>query len=139
MKTRNGFVSNSSSSSFVIIAEGGHQEPTPNWAMSRVLHLGDSVGETEFGWGPETIRGLGSRLNLAWILSENDSDRRYELEKALRERFPNIKEVEFHSTYPYVDHQSFDSMSDDVFRDEESLRNFLFLTGSEIHLDNDNH
>ena len=139
MKTRNGFVSNSSSSSFVIIAEGGHKELTPPWAMGQVLRLGDTVGTTEFGWGPDTVRGVGSRLNLAWILSEEDGDRRHELLRAIMDEYPTVQDVEFHSTYAYVDHQSLDHMSDEVFRSDDSLRSFLFYRDSEIHLDNDNH
>ena len=70
MKVRAGFVSNSSSSSFIVIASGTHEPlgcPSES-ALPRlggILELG-RAGSAEFGWGPDTFNDSFSKINFAF-------------------------------------------------------------------------
>jgi hypothetical protein len=68
MKKRSSFVSNSSSASFIIIGSGKIEKPDIIDSVLRVP--GDLGGETEFGWGPEDVSDIGSRINFAYLQSQ---------------------------------------------------------------------
>jgi hypothetical protein len=159
MKMRNGFVSNSSSSSFVIIdASKGYVSLNE---YGDTLHAG-SIGEIEFGWGPEKIEGIGARINWAYLQSRyanpEEEDPLLEkahaavygvrnkhlvmLEEVIKEN-SSIKEIDWGHVFEdgYIDHQS--SAAEDrnmeIFDSKESLKDFIFGKDSYIQLDNDNH
>lgn len=140
MKVRTGFVSNSSSSSYVIIGDlpfiDEQRDFLSNHIKDNVLYAGFSLGEIGFGWGPDTITDIGSRINLA-IISDNFETER--VLKAIQIHYPEVYKIVFLSEPDaYIDHQSIPeiarSLSDDV-----SLYLFIFCKHSLIELDHDNH
>jgi hypothetical protein len=67
MKTRSGFVSNSSSSSFIVIDESSDYESIPYWAKVDTLVVDINFGYTDFGWGPERVDSIDDRIMFAYI------------------------------------------------------------------------
>ncbi len=150
MKTRNGFVSNSSSSSFICIDYSPLTDERFNVFTTDncILVVDGSNGITEFGWGPETITDSWSRLNFCYLqaLYANRQEWIIMLEKLLEKRC-GISEVEWdinleydNTCYVYIDHQSCASedRNTEMFDSETNLEHFIFGKGSKIVLDNDN-
>jgi len=150
MKIRNGFVSNSSSSSFVIVnAKKGYEKLEPT--QDSVYKIGN-CGTTEFGWGVEDITDIHSRINFALIqaLLTNREDWIGMIENVILENSDSIKELEFSITvdynnkekiHGYIDHQSSacEGENVEIFKNKKNLKDFIFGKNSSIHLDNDNH
>lgn len=152
MKFRNGFVSNSSSSSFIVIGDKEEVDIYPNeynW-----FNIGDN-GETEFGWGPKIIRNPWARINFAYLQSQRIENKEWKemLFEVLSEKLGvpqnqiNVTLSEEYSAldsndvkWGYIDHQSssVEGKNTEMFEDKETLRRFLFACDSEIVLDNDN-
>jgi hypothetical protein len=146
MKTRQGFVSNSSSSSFVVIGNTG--KDCSKW-LSKVCKPEQYVigqdGETEFGWSVETHSDVYSRVNFAYLQAR---DRKLNGNHYMRMLFEAIKDVT--GQFPivsesiqkdgYVDHQSSSSEGQNIemFEDETILKRFLFDDGSYVETGNDN-
>lgn len=163
MKVRSGFVSNSSSSSFVIIGNGSFLDPNVSHELNVPQDLG---GELEFGWGPETITDIGSRINFAYLQAQyvNKTNETL-LEKAMEatgEYHPwfimlenvlkknlgvgkinwNIMTDSYTDEFGgYIDHQSSsrEGKNTEIFDSEEILEQFIFASDSKIELDNDNY
>jgi hypothetical protein len=144
MKIRNGFVSNSSSSSFVIIDD---KNPIKKYEhKSDCLNFAEDFGSYEFGWGPETIYDIGSKICWAYIQSQHmeyPEEWVEMLEKVIKEN-SNIKEFIWDNVEEtsYIDHGSFiDEMPENknIFESEENLKRFIFCEDSCIKVDNDNH
>lgn len=152
MKTRHGLVSNSSSSSFIVIdARAGHTFPPYT-----TLTVDGNLGETEFGWGPDECHGFGSRVIFAYLqtlyMRDNNPDLANHwfnlLEACVRKHtgaahiFWNVSREyrEEGMTWGYIDHQSnaAEQANMEMFDSEDALRDFLFGAGSKIVLDNDN-
>lgn len=146
MKIRSGFVSNSSSSSFIVInAQHGYEFPTFN----ENLIVDSSLGEIEFGWGPDTIYSVGSRITFSYIqaLYANKKEWIEMLEKVIKENC-NVKTISWDISidyrdhdYAYIDHQSSaeEGQNIEMFESEQKLKDFIFGTDSKIELDNDNY
>lgn len=153
MKIRMGFVSNSSSSSFVIIADSGLRHHLS--LHGQILMVDGSLGVTEFGWDNTVYKGVYDKINFAYIQARyaKRQDWVNMLTKVLLEE-TGAYEVEYHlstecnwgedheqkSKYAYIDHQSnaTEGQNTEMFDNEESLRNFIFRTGSYIQGGNDN-
>jgi hypothetical protein len=141
------FVSNSSSSSFVVIGRKGLTKPD----FCDPLIVDKNLGETEFGWGPATILDCGSRIIFAYIQTAygENKERLNILEKAIKE-YCNISNVVWKITmecggddgkdWGYIDHQSsyIEGKNLEIFESEDVLKQFLFTKDSAIILDNDN-
>jgi hypothetical protein len=155
MKTRQGFVSNSSSSSFVVMGyEPGQDHAIETLKQSyggQPLVVDYNFGETEFGWGPDEITGFGSRVIFAYLQYLYVKDVHPEwltmIESVLKDNL-DITEVEWkvgfdnsNDGYAYIDHQSasHEGENTDIFDNEDQLTRFIFNEGSHIVLDHDNH
>lgn len=148
MKVRTCFVSNSSSSSFIVIGDSVEQTfESYNGDLRRTdtIIIGRKIGETEFGWGPEKIKDAGSKINFAYLQATYNLEHMEMLMSVLREYFDEIG-IELSSDYNsnyfgYIDHQSSACEGEnlEMFESEGTLIRFLFNKGSYIQLDNDNH
>jgi hypothetical protein len=146
MKTRQGFVSNSSSSSFIVIdASKGYEHP--KWGQT--LLVDKAFGEHEFGWGPETLTDVGSRIIFAYFQAQYVEKDEWisMLEKVIREH-AGVKTIiwKVHcngsygcSQYGYIDHQSNSGEGEntEMFNSIQALRDFIFGQGSSIELRGD--
>jgi len=148
MKIRSGFVSNSSSSSFIVISQEGYQPFRLGSFVKIPDHFYDST--YEFGWGPGRISDTESKINFAYLqcLDVNNEEWLELLEEVLKEETGVEKIVwNFAKSYEdrgiegYIDHQSSagEGKNTQIFESKETLRAFLFNNGSYIQLDNDNH
>lgn len=151
MKIRTCFVSNSSSSSFVIIdANKGYDKlESTEYSIYKV----GNIGKTEFGWGPENIKDIHSRINFAYlqtIYSKIKGKKWKQMLEDVIKKNSEIKEIEYiitdnydeeGKTWGYIDHQSSacEGENIEIFENKNKLRDFVFGKGSKIHLNNDNH
>lgn len=161
MKIRKGFVSNSSSSSFIVIGNGPFETIHSPPIDSDTLVVG-RYGETQFGWDEVKYADMYSRINFAYLqtvyVDDNTTDVWLDmLESALKKRFNCDSVVWMISTtydcedaevseygklvWGYIDHQSSSAEGDntEMFDNEDSLEKFLFCEDSYIQGDNDNH
>ena len=141
MKTRKGFVSNSSSSSFIVIADSG------GWTEMKIdgqLDLNGSCGENRFGWQEETYSDFASKVNWALLQAdvyEDDSKEglRSMIAKVIME-YTGATNVIFDEDVKngYIDHESIGGGNELMFESEVAMKNFLFNTNSCIENNNDN-
>lgn len=159
MKIRDGFVSNSSSSSFVVIDNSGNHW-YPNWSDFLVVD-GEFAETTEFGWGPGVVRDPESKIVFAYLQAlysqQEYVTRNYKypdnwmkmLENVIK-KSTGVREILWNvtdsyededKTWAYIDHQSsvVDMANTEIFDSEETLANFIFGEKSCVVLDNDNH
>lgn len=163
MKIRQGFVSNSSSSSFIIIGQGytaDNMIDAQNAIESNrernygSLVLPDVYGKYDFGWEVEDSYSFLSKLNFCFIQTtylngEEQAHYQNMLKKVLAEDF-HLEDYVFDFTtesgfgpdelHYYIDHQSasYEGENMEMFESEDTLRNFLYSHQSYIHTDNDN-
>ena len=159
MKIRNGFVSNSSSSSFIIIGNGEHSTERPCLVDDGVLVIGN-IGETQFGWERREYRSMWDKINFAYMqamyLKGGQGDAWLEmLNDVLKKKFNASSVVylvgidwcgdEVETEYGricqgYIDHQSasYEGDNTEMFDNEDSLERFLFCEDSYIQGSNDN-
>jgi hypothetical protein len=107
-----------------------------------------SMGETEFGWGPERIHDMFSRINFAYLqvksIEHKDAALASKWEQMLHEvikKNSHITEIEVDIENGYIDHQSTASEGENtqIFKSKTALKDFIFGKDSYIVLDNDNH
>jgi hypothetical protein len=144
-KMRKGFVSNSSSSSFIVIGQG----PTTDlpYCEDDILTIDSKLGETEFGWQNERYNDSGSRVVFAWLQAKYKPEWMEMFEKVVKEHlgvsFIDCKLSDSWSDdgeYGYIDHQSAacECANTEMFISEYDLAQFLFASDSFIQCGNDN-
>ena len=166
MKIRNGFVSNSSSSSFIVFGNTFEEEHIPEKAYSSYdgkvfnLVLPNRAYTNQFGWEDTSYQSVMAKLNFAAIQAFYMKDdlpvyKAYvdRITKAVKGDFEKThpgKELEieiydFESErgydYPYIDHQSasYEGANTEIFESDDLMRNFLFNGNSYIQGGNDNY
>ena len=149
MKIRKCFVSNSSSSSFIVIDVSKNYDETLKKFEGK-FSFGEA-GTTEFGWGPETVDDVYGRINFAYIQAnfyQKDPTYLEMLESVIKEN-SKITEIDWKisddssikdKVWGYIDHQSSgDSNGNlEMFENKETLKDFIFGKESCIEVDNDN-
>lgn len=169
MKIRAGFVSNSSSSSYVIIDSSGKKHadlPVIHGGSERILRIPFDLHNphAEFGWEQTDYRDFESKLCFACLQAcyhDGIDDRGvpvlgdwHEMIERVLKKELNLTKVEFFLTTGgecdpqygflspgYIDHQSSaeENENTEIFDSDRALSDFLFNEGSYIHGDNDNH
>lgn len=163
MKIRSGFVSNSSSSSYIVIDNSSKIEHIPEEAYIRdedgkfELLLPNRNYTYEFGWEECTYQGVMEKLNFAVIqtdyIKNNTSLHQDWMEKIIEVVFRDFEEThpgqslsinfDFEEkgwNYPYIDHQSSsaEGANTEMFDSVEKLYDFVFNEDSYIQGGNDN-
>jgi hypothetical protein len=155
MKIRSGFVSNSSSSSFIIIGNSIGDKTLETYKKvfgnRDTLLISKEFGNNHFGWEHEKYAAFGDLVIFARIQAEYVKKTHPEwmamLDKVLKDNL-NVKEVVWEITtdwekerdYCYIDHQSASSegQNTEMFDSEDALTKFLFSDDSYIQGGNDN-
>jgi len=143
MKIRTGFVSNSSSSSFIVINNSGTRVHPP---FSDRLYIDMTSGEYEFAWQIEDYNDFNSKFNWCYIIATYKIDETERLHQMLREAIEEELGVPVEINWNaqsefdyYIDHGSVEDHNMAMFDSKEELKLFLFDPASYIHNDNDNH
>jgi hypothetical protein len=140
VKIRSSFVTNSSSSSFIIIdASRGYEELSKfNIDWNLAYRVGEQ-GETEFGWQFDRYEDIHSRINFAYLQAVGDQEWQLMLEKVIKEN-SIVEFVDLIGLNGYIDHQSAACEGENVemFNSEQALKDFIFGKGSYIQCGNDN-
>jgi len=150
MKIKLSFVSNSSSTSFIVIKKDNLKTWLP-CLENNVLVVDSSFGTTEFGWGPAVIDDIESKIIFSYLqtlYSENNEHKQL-LDNLLKD-YGNIDRIiwkiknDHNSDYDYphvgyIDHESQYPNNSQMFLNKEALRDFIFGKNSYIYLDNDNY
>jgi len=150
MKTRSGFVSNSSSSSFVVISDDTeHMLPWRQYENERFIAIGEK-GEYDFGWQHERYSDFPSKLNFVYIqamaLQEYTGDDKWlKLIHAVLRHWKITRvevrlSLETQSKYfGIIDHSSAyeEDKNCEMFESAKTLEQFLFNPLSYIQCQND--
>lgn len=157
MKVRSGFVSNSSSSSFIVIGTLDNNVALTSlrqeWGNREVLHVTPDLGVHQFGWEHTEYNQFWDRVMFSWIqakyVEKQHPDWMRMLNRVMKEKL-KVKQISWEISLDskpgdwnsccYIDHQSASSEGEntEMFLNEQNLVNFLFSTDSYIQGGNDN-
>lgn len=162
MKIRSGFVSNSSSSSFIVIGSATPESIRlfrGTYGGKEDLSITPDLGHHQFGWENEKYSRFWDKVFFAWIQAaymqkERRKGGRPEWMKMLNrvlKKHLKVKRIHWNVSmdtpqsgkwdeWCYIDHQSASHEGANVglFESEDELTNFLFSTDSYIQCGNDN-
>jgi len=155
MKIRLGFVSNSSSSSFIVLSD--NKTDNKKYTL-KDLKYEVYNGETEFGWDWIEYKDIGSKLNFVFLneryynISENNLFKQHNylinVLKRTQGKYHKLNDNEIYLLIEYmdkhingyIDHQSTMNSDDDIreiITDSKKLEKFLFFD-SYLQTGNDN-
>lgn len=168
MKIRHGFVSNSSSSSYIVFGDSSSFEHIPDSAYDinpvsnkYEIILPNRNYTYEFGWEDWSYTYVMEKLNFASIQAHYMKDKPVvysdfmdklisAVTRDFKDTHPGLSEDDLEVTfdfenhgvcdYPYIDHQSasYEGENTEMFASDEDMHNFLFNTGVFIQGGNDN-
>lgn len=151
MKVRGGFVSNSSSSSFIVIDAAHGYDTAMHGVDENNLWLAPGSGECEFGWAYTQYHDHSSRVNFALLqaMYAENADWFAMIDRVITEHtgayaVVNTMTLDYTprhgETWAYIDHQSNvgEGANIEMFESDQTLKDFLFGSGSYIQGDNDN-
>lgn len=158
MKNRSGFVSNSSSSSFIVIGSKLNNSMIKSlreaYGNRSYLEISADLGCHEFGWENTKYSSFWDKVMFAFIqadyMRKEHPNWMFRLEKVLKDTL-NVQEIfwgistdwerpDKDKQQAYIDHQSASTEDNNIemFESDEAMMNFLFSTGSYIQGGNDN-
>jgi len=151
VKVRNGFVSNSSSSSFVVSGPG---KMILKNALVGTTYVIGAKGKREFGWEEDKTSDFDSKVNWAALQAMYATDdyllemRMYMLENVIKEHTGAVhvdivlqKDKYDEPGYGCIDHQSTSRENEyflEIFESEQELKEFLFCPKNYVQGGNDN-
>lgn len=148
MKIRNGFVSNSSSSSFICVVNSNNKVIPEKHELfiDNEYKIGEhNTGEYQFGWQTSVYNDVISKINFSYIqakiLEEKGNSEPIKMLEELLTDIYKIDKIKWTNIDAfYIDHASSaeEDRNCEMFESKESLMNFIFDSGSYIDNDNDN-
>lgn len=145
MKIRQGFVSNSSSSSFIVIGDNINRS---NMNLGQ-LNYSMFDGESDFGWQEEIYTSIYDKLNWAILIQNAHSNYKnvHAIQDFIYEALlpygitflSNIDEIEALLESGNIDHQSFESENASMWDNHTKMAQWLLSSDSYIKNGNDNH
>ena len=155
MKNRSGFVSNSSSSSFIVFHSNVNDtlvNGLKNKYKGEELIVDANLGYSQFGWEFATHCEFGSKLIFCYLQvkysPDSDQVRLLDMLERSLKRNLEVKNVEWKinldssndPNWGYIDHQSaaHEGKNIEMFEDDDKLDCFLFSENSYIQTGNDN-
>ena len=150
MKLRTDFVTNSSSSNYVVIGKSGKLELEGTY-KGRPFDIGEE-GHSEFGWEVRKYKSVYDRINFAalQVMGEERYSHSKNMLYALIKKHTGATEVNCILSdkynppggciWGYIDHQSTiaEGENTEIFASKETLKSFLFDEDSYIQGGNDN-
>lgn len=139
MKIRKGFVSNSSSSSFIVISHNEKTLQKVDYSNLETLVIDLDFENYEYGWDFEHYDYYGDKIIFAYLqakyVESNHPEWLIMLDNVIKE-FTGVKNIEWKISLDdaYIDHQStsYEGENIEMFESEDDLKAFLFNTNSFI-------
>jgi hypothetical protein len=136
MKIRSGFVSNSSSSSFVVIGRSGKFDKAFTIDGDNIILVDDDYF---FGWDFTTYNTVEDRIAWAWLQAQYTG--RPELLEMIKQAVFEVtgKQLSCNADVDkesYIDHQSVEEGK--IFSSMDDLKSFIFDKDSYVKTGNDN-